>query len=73
MGSMVSGLFAADLPVANCGEISGIMEALSPLPAQNVGLLAAAMTALISQGEKGEANKVNGAKVNSKFEICKGE
>lgn len=72
MASMVSGLMVKDLPVQNCQEISGMMEALAPLPAENIGLLAASMAGMISQGDKASADKAkNGAKANGKFEICK--
>ena len=74
MGSMTSGLMVKDLPVENCAEISGMIEALAPLPAENIGLFAASMAALMSQGEKGKAGKAKGskgAKGNGKFEICK--
>jgi hypothetical protein len=73
MGSMMSGLMVKDLPVENCAEISGIMEALAPLPAENIGLLAASMTGIMSQNEKASGGKSTGKKVNPKFEICKGD
>ncbi|HEX8579624.1 MAG TPA: hypothetical protein VF655_08525 [Allosphingosinicella sp.] len=73
MGSMVSGMMVADLPIESCEEISGMLEAISPLPAQNIGLLAASAAGLVSEGQKAPAGKAKGAKAKGQFEICKDE
>jgi hypothetical protein len=72
MGSMVSGMAVSELPVENCTEISGVMEALSPLPAENIGMLAASAAALVDRN-KGAAAGADGkpAKGLGKFELCK--
>ena len=71
MGAMASGFIAKDIPVGYCTEISGMVEAVAPLPAENIGLFAASVAGLIGQAEKGSGDKPGGAKVNGKFEICK--
>jgi hypothetical protein len=72
MGSMASGLMAKDLPVAHCAELSGIMEALAPLPAENFGMIAASMAGIISEEDKDAPGKAAGEKGKPKFEICAG-
>lgn len=72
MGSMASGLMAKDLPVAHCAELSGIMEALAPLPAENFGMIAASMAGIISESDRAAPGKAAGTKEKPKFEICEG-
>jgi len=55
IGAMASGFMAKDLPVESCGEIGGMMEALSPLPAENIGQFAASAAALLSSSRPADA------------------
>jgi hypothetical protein len=74
MGSMMSAMAASKIPVESCTEVSGVMEAFSPLPAENIGLLAVSAVTLMERG-KGAGAGAGGKPANSlgKFEICKGD
>ena len=77
MGSMVSGMMIAELPVESCAEISGMMEALSPLPAANIGMLAASAAGLYDSQKPAAAKakdpQAKDPKTKNQLEICPGE
>ncbi|HEY0028287.1 MAG TPA: hypothetical protein VGC35_10485 [Allosphingosinicella sp.] len=70
MGSMAGSKIAGEIPVESCAEISSIMEALSPLPAENIGMLVASSAALADGGKTAGADG-KPAKGLPKFKICK--
>lgn len=70
MGEMTSSLMAKDIPLESCAEISGMLEALAPLPAENIGLFVASAAALIDRGEQKDS-KPKKSKGIDQFEICK--
>jgi hypothetical protein len=70
IGAMASGFIAKDIPVESCAGISGMVEALAPLPAENIGLFAASMASAVIESEK-RAEKPDAPKADGKLEICK--
>lgn len=53
MGEMLGGMATAKLPVEKCAGISSMLEAMSPLPAQNLGQLVAGGLEMAEVGKDG--------------------
>jgi hypothetical protein len=73
MGSMTSGMMAQSIAPESCGEISGMVEALAPLPAANIGMFAASLATLVSKSQGTKNKAKSGAKGFDNLEICKSE
>jgi hypothetical protein len=58
MGQMLGGLATAKLPVDKCAGISSMIEAMSPLPAQNLGQLFASGLEMADVGKDGKSPKI---------------
>ena len=71
MGDMTSGMMVKDLHPERCANVSGMIEALAPLPAENIGLLVASFAGLMESEAKAGKGKKDKAKGIDGFTICK--
>jgi hypothetical protein len=55
MGQMMGAMAAAKLPVEKCAGISEMLQAVSPLPAENVGQLLATVAEMAGVGKDGKS------------------
>jgi glycosyltransferase A (GT-A) superfamily protein (DUF2064 family) len=69
IGDMATAMMVKELRTEQCGEVSGLVEALSPLPAEHIGLLVTSLVNLMESTSDAKAGKKS--KGTDSFTICK--